>query len=93
MFHTEEEHSRTVDLINELQHSYGPATTTTPSATNPTSTFELGQISSFDIDSFDLEFDCDFGRGDSWGPNSTSYTPVGESQSFTTFTSEDKWPI
>ena len=90
MFHTEEERSRDDDLINELQHSYGASTTAT---INSADTFELGQISSFDIDSVEFDFDCDFGRGDSWGTNPSSTTTVLEPQCFTTFTSEDKWPI
>jgi hypothetical protein len=94
MFHSEEEHSRNVDLISELQHSYGSTTTTPPpSATTLTNTFELGQISSVNFDSIEFDFDYDFGRGDSWGTNSSTCFPVGEPQSFTTFTSEDKWPI
>jgi hypothetical protein len=91
MFHSEEEHSRNVDLINELQHSYGSSSSTT--TTTATNTFELGQISSADIDSIGFDFDYDFERGDLWGTNSSTCFPVGEPQSFTTFTTEDKWPI
>jgi hypothetical protein len=89
MFHSEEEHDRTVDLIDELQHSYGSTTT----ATNPASTFEFDQIIPCDIDSIGFDFDRDFRRTDSWGTNSSTCFTLGEPQCFTTFTSEDKWPI
>jgi hypothetical protein len=88
MFHKDEEHNRTVDLIDELQHSYGSTTSTTS-----TSTFELGQNTSGDFDSTAFDFDCDFERGDFWGTNSSTYFSLGEPQYSTTFTSEDKWPI
>jgi hypothetical protein len=87
MFHSKEEHNRTVEFIDELQHSHGSTTT------NPTNTFELDQITPCDIDSIEFDFDCDFGRGASCGTNSSTCFTVGEPQSFTTFTSEDKWPI
>ena len=90
MFHSEEERSRDVDLLNELQYSYGAPTTTT---SNGTDTFELGQSSSFDIDATGFDFGYDLDRRDSWEPNASSTTTVGEPQCFTTFTSEDKWPI
>jgi hypothetical protein len=86
MFHNEEEHNRTVDLIDELQHSYG-------STTNSPNTFELDQSIPCDIESIGFDFDSDFGRGDSWGTNSSTCFTVGEPKSFTTFTTEDKWPI
>ncbi len=88
MFHSEEERDRTVDLIDELQHSYGSTT-----ATNPTTTFEFDQITPCDIESIGFDFDCDFGPGESWGTNSSTCFTVGEPQYFTTFTPEDKWPI
>lgn len=87
MFHSGEEHNRTVELINELQHSDGSTTT------NGTNTFELGQNNSFDIESIEFDFDCDFGPGDSWGTHSSTSNFVVEPKSFTTFTTEDKWPI
>lgn len=91
MFHSEEERSRNVDLINELQHAYG--TTTTTATNNGTNSFELDQSATFDIDAIGFDLEYDLGRRDSWGTNSPSTTTVGEPQCFTTFTSEDKWPI
>jgi hypothetical protein len=88
MFHSEEERNRTVDPLNELQHSYGSTT-----ATNSPGTFELGQFTSCDLDTIGFDFDCDFERSDACGPNSSTCIAVGEPQCFTTFTSEDKWPI
>jgi hypothetical protein len=87
MFHSGEERNRTVDPLNELQHSYESTTA------NPTSTFELDQITPGDFDPIGFDFDGNFGRSDSWGTNSSTSVTVGEPQSFTTFTSEDKWPI
>jgi hypothetical protein len=87
MFHSEEDHNRTVEPLNELQHAFETTTT------NSTSAFELGQITSSDFDSIGFDFDCDFGRNNSWGTDSSTGVTVGEPQYFTTFTSEDKWPI
>lgn len=84
MFHSEEEHNRTVELVNELQYSDG-------STNNVPTTFELGQTDDFD---FGFDFECDFGREGTAGVSSSfTSTVVSESQSFTTFTPEDKWPI
>lgn len=87
MFHKEEEHNRSVDLIDELQHSYESTTA------NSSNAFELDQLIPCDIESIEFDFDNDFGHGQSWGTNSSAFFSVGESQSFTTFTPEDKWPI
>lgn len=84
MFHSEEERNRTVELINELQHSDGAISSNAPN------TFELGHNDDFD---FGLDFECDLGAEITAEVNSVTSTIVCESQSFTTFTPEDKWPI
>lgn len=83
MFHSEEESNRTVELVNELQHS-------DESAVNTPNTFELGQNDDFD---FGFDFECDVRGAVTTEVSSTSSNIVCESQSFTTFTPEDKWPI
>jgi hypothetical protein len=93
MFHSGEEQQRTVDPLNELQHSYG-STGTLHDATNSPSTYELGHITASDFDSIGFELDCNAGRrDDSWGVSSSVHGCVGEQQCFTTFAPEDKWPI
>ena len=101
MFHSDDERNRNVDPYNESHQSYASTTRTTTAATdkrNSTCTFELGQFTPCDIDTFGFDFDCNFGgRGDSymspeWATNSATFW-LDEPQYSTTFSPEDKWPI
>lgn len=105
MFHSDDERNSNVDPYNESQQSYATTTTTrTTTATTdkrkPTYTFELGQFTPCESDTFGFDFDCYFGGGggrDSdmstqWTNNFTSNF-IGETQCSTTFAPEDKWPI
>jgi hypothetical protein len=101
MFHSDDERNRNVDPYNESQQSYAAAatTTTTTDKRNTTCTFELGQFTPCDFDTFGFDFDSHFGgRGDSdmssqWTNNNSSTFFVGTTQCSTTFSPEDKWPI
>ena len=92
MFHSGEKHSRTVDLLNELQHPY--ESTEANEATSSDNRLEFDQITPGDIDSFEFDVNCDFGRGYSLGTtNGSACFAADEQQYYTTFNSEDKWPI
>ncbi|CAF4745212.1 unnamed protein product [Rotaria socialis] len=94
MFYSGEEHKRTVDLLNELEHLYKSAEQN--ETTQPTNTFELDQTTPGDFDSFEFDFgfDCDTGRGDdARRANACASYTVGELPYSTTFSPEDKWPI
>lgn len=89
MFHSDEERNRNVDLLNELQQSDD----STKKRSDPNGIFELGQSTSFDIETFD--FDLDDGEcRTQWGDvKPATHLVVDERQHFTTFTPEDRWPI
>ncbi len=100
MFHSDDERNRNVDPYNE---SYASTTTTRTRTTttdkrNTKCTFELGQFTPCDFDTFGFDFDCDFGGGgdsymsSQWTNNPSTFF-VGETQCSTTFSPEDKWPI
>jgi hypothetical protein len=100
MFHSDDERNRNVDPYNESQQPYASTrTTTTTDKRNTTCTFELGQFTPCDIDTFGFDFDSYFGGGggDSymspqWANNSSTIF-VSETQCSTSFAPEDKWPI
>jgi hypothetical protein len=98
MFHSDDERNRNVDPYNESRQSYGTTTTTTDKR-NSTCTFELGQFTPCDFDTFGFDFDSHFGGGrdsdmsSQWTDNNSSTFFVSTTQCSTTFSPEDKWPI